>query len=85
VRQERRDDCCRHLTPFQPEKILRRRPDHQPHKEQPANEGRGNQQLEQRIGGRLNQGDLPVGGGDEGAALENRFEEGGTLHWRLQW
>src|SRR5262245_48215468 len=80
--EERRDDRCGHLTPFKTQHIFRRCADHQTNEEQAADEGRGQQQLEEGIGGRLNQGDLPVGGGDERTALEDGFEVSRSFHWR---
>ena len=60
-----------------------RRADHQSHQEQPSDHRRRNQQLEQRIGGRLDQRDLPVRRRHQRAAFEDWFEEWFRLHARL--
>jgi hypothetical protein len=61
------------------------RADDQADEKEAAQDRGGNEQLEQRIGGCLDQRHLPVGGGDKGTPLEHRFEEKRTFHGRPSW
>jgi len=85
MRQQRRNDGARHLAPFEAQQILGRGADHQTHEKQTADERGRNEQLEQRISGRLDECDLPIGGRYKRTALEHRSEERGAFHWRLPW
>ena len=56
------------------------RSDHQGDEKDPAEERRGDEQLEQRIGDRLDDRQRPVGGRDERAALQRELERRGERH-----
>ena len=53
--------------------------DQQRQQKRGADDGDRQQRLEGRLGDELNDNDLPVGGGDQGAALEGGLD-GGVVH-----
>ena len=79
LRQQRRDDGGGQIPPLERHQRHWLRSDHQGDEKDPADERRGDEQLEQRIGDGLDDRQRPVGGRHERAALQRELD-GGERH-----